>query len=109
MNKREYLTVSALVKYIKHKLETDENLRQVYLRGEISNLVKHSRGHLYFSLKDENSQIRAVMFSSAASRLSFTPKDGDKVLVYGTIELYIPYGKYSLNIWQMEPDGIGAL
>ncbi len=109
MNKREYLTVSALVKYIKHKLETDENLRQVYLRGEISNLVKHSRGHLYFSLKDENSQIRAVMFSSAASRLPFTPKDGDKVLVYGTIDLYIPSGQYSLNIWQMEPDGIGAL
>ena len=109
MSNQNYLTVSALVKYIKYKLESDENLINVYLRGEISNLVKHSRGHLYFSLKDEQSQIRAIMFASNADRLPFVPKDGDKVLVYGSIDLYVPSGSYSLKVSSMEPDGVGAL
>lgn len=109
MSNQNYLTVSALVKYIKYKLESDENLINVYLRGEISNLVKHSRGHLYFSLKDEESQIRAIMFASNADRLPFVPKVGDKVLVYGSIDLYVPSGSYSLKVSSMEPDGVGAL
>lgn len=109
MDNKNYLTVSALVKYIKHKLETDTHLKQIYLRGEISNFVKHSRGHLYFSLKDEESQVRAMMFSSAAVKLPFEPKEGDKVLVYGAIDLYVPSGQFSLQVWQMEPDGIGNL
>ncbi len=109
MENKNYLSVSALVKYIKYKLENDEHLKKIYLRGEISNFVKHSRGHLYFSIKDEESQIRAVMFSSAASKLPFTPKEGDKVLVYGGIDLYIPSGSFSIQVWQMELDGIGNL
>lgn len=109
MNNQNYLTVSALVKYIKFKLESDDNLTKIYLRGEISNLVKHSRGHLYFSLKDEQSQVRAIMFASYADRLPFVPKDGDKVLIFGSIDLYVPSGSYSLKITSMEPDGVGAL
>lgn len=109
LNNNKYLTVSALVKYIKFKLESDEHLKNVFLRGEISNLVKHSRGHLYFSLKDENSQIRAIMFSSNADKLPFIPKDGDKVLATGYLDLYVPSGSYSINITSLEPDGIGAL
>lgn len=109
LDNSKYLTVNALVKYIKFKLESDEHLKNVFLRGEISNLVKHSRGHLYFSLKDENSQIRAIMFSSNRDKLLFSPKDGDKVLATGYLDLYVPSGSYSINITSLEPDGIGAL
>lgn len=109
MSDKKYLTVTALTKYIKHQLENDTNLKTIFLRGEISNLVRHSRGHFYFSLKDEGAQIRGIMFASNVDRLNFRPKDGDKVLVTGSISLYEPSGSYSLNVWQMEPDGIGAL
>ena len=64
MEEKKYLTVTALTKYLKHVLESDPHLSKIYLRGEVSNLTKHSRGHYYFSLKDENAQIRAVMFAS---------------------------------------------
>ncbi|MDD4469031.1 MAG: exodeoxyribonuclease VII large subunit [Acholeplasmataceae bacterium] len=106
---KQYLSVTALTKYIKYKLEGDTHLKQIYLKGEISNLTKHSRGHYYFSLKDENAQIKAIMFSSATKSLAFDPKDGDKVLAYGAISVYEPSGSYSIQIYQMEPDGIGAL
>lgn len=106
---KQYLTVTALTKYIKYKLETDEHLKTILLRGEISNLTKHSRGHFYFSLKDEHAQIRAIMFSSATRTLNFSPKEGDKVLVTGNISLYEPQGAYSIQVFNMELDGIGAL
>lgn len=106
---KQYLSVTALTKYIKYKLEGDTHLKQIYLKGEISNLTKHSRGHYYFSLKDENAQIRAIMFSSATKNLAFDPKEGDKVLAYGAISVYEPSGSYSIQVYQMEPDGIGAL
>ncbi len=109
MEEKKYLTITALTKYIKYVLENDTHLSRVYLRGEISNLTKHSRGHYYFSLKDENSQIRAIMFSSQTSKLNFSPKDGDKVLVYGSLNVYEPSGSYSLQVYEMEPDGIGVL
>lgn len=109
MDNKKYLTVSALVKYIKFKLESDTHLKNVFLRGEISNLVKHSSGHLYFSIKDDESQIRAIMFASNANRLPFTPQNGDKILAVGYIDLYVPSGSYSINIKSLEPDGIGAL
>ena len=102
---KQYLSVTALTKYIKYKLEGDTHLKQIYLKGEISNLTKHSRGHYYFSLKDENAQIKAIMFSSATKSLAFDPKDGDKVLAYGAISVYEPSGSYSIQIYQMEPDG----
>lgn len=109
MEEKKYLTITALTKYIKYILEDDAHLSRIYLRGEISNLTKHSRGHYYFSLKDENSQIRAIMFSSQTLKLKFSPKEGDKVLVLGSINVYEPSGSYSLQVYEMEVDGIGDL
>lgn len=106
---RPYLTVSALTKYIKAKLEGDRHLVSIYLKGEISNYKRHSRGHLYFTLKDDVAQISAIMFSKDADRLSFPPKEGDHVLVQGRISLYEPSGTYSIHITQMTLDGIGEL
>ncbi len=105
----KYLTVTALTKYIKMKLEGDKHLISILLKGEISNFKRHSRGHLYFTLKDENASISAIMFSREADRLLFQPKEGDHVLVTGRISLYIPSGSYSIQVSQMSLDGIGEL
>ena len=93
----KYLTVSQINKYIKYRLDTDENLRTVYLKGEISNFKNHTSGHLYFTLKDDKSRILAVMFKSSAIKLNFIPKDGSNVLVVGRISLYEANGNY--QIW----------
>ena len=98
-----------MTKYIKAKLEGDKHLVSIYLKGEISNYKRHSRGHLYFTLKDEGAQINAIMFASDTGRLQFAPKDGDHVLVQGRINLYEPSGSYSIRIGEMQPDGIGEL
>ena len=105
----KYLTVTALTKYIKMKLEGDKHLISILLKGEISNFKRHSRGHLYFTLKDENASISAIMFSREADRLLFQPKEGDHVLVTGRISLYEPSGSYSIQVSQMSLDGIGEL
>lgn len=105
----KYLTVTALTRYIKQKLETDIHLKDVWLKGEISNFNHHSRGHMYFTIKDERSSIRAVMFASANRHLKFTPENGMKVFLRGEIGVFEPYGQYQLYVQQMEPDGIGAL
>ena len=76
MNNDKYLSISALTRYLKYKFDSDDNLRQIFLKGEISNLKIHSTGHLYFSLKDENSKINAIMFSTNARRLTFKPVEG---------------------------------
>ena len=89
MENREYITISEINRIIKFTIDSNEILRNVYLKGEISNLKYHTRGHLYFSLKDENSKINAVMFNYKNSGLSFEPKDGDAVLVKGKISVYI--------------------
>ena len=104
-----YLTVTALTKYLKNILEQNEHLRQIYIKGEISNLTKHSRGHYYFTLKDDGAQIRVTMFANYVSKLNYQPKDGDKVRILGTISLYEAGGSYNINAFQMEPDGIGSL
>ncbi|MBE0701414.1 MAG: exodeoxyribonuclease VII large subunit [Acholeplasmataceae bacterium] len=104
-----YLTVSALTKYIKTKLEGDKHLVSLYLKGEISNFKHHSRGHFYFTLKDENAQISAIMFAREASGVLFSPKEGDHVLVEGRISLYEPSGTYSIQISKMTQDGVGEL
>ena len=104
----KYLTVTALTKYLKYKLESDVNLRQVYLKGEISNFKFHSTG-LYFSLKDENSIIRAVMFKGNASKLKFTPTEGMKVLITGSIGIYPSSGNYQIYVEDIIEDGIGNL
>lgn len=108
MNK-EYLTVSQLTKYIKYKIDNDINLREVYLKGEISNFKAHTRGHFYFTIKDEGSRINAVMFQSAASKVKFTPEDGMKILVTGRISVYEATGGYQIYVNEMTEDGVGNL
>lgn len=108
MKANEYLTVSALTKYISKKFTYDPYLEKVYLVGEISNFRLRAR-HQYFSLKDDNAKIEAVMFQSNFKRIKFEPEDGMKVLVTGRIEVYEQTGKYQINIESMQPDGIGAL
>ena len=88
MNNDKYLSISALTRYLKYKFDSDDNLRQIFLKGEISNLKIHSTGHLYFSLKDENSKINAIMFSTNARRLTFKPVEGTNVLVVGRVSIY---------------------
>lgn len=104
-----YITVSALNNYLKRKFEADIHLNRVFLKGEISNSKLHTRGHLYFSIKDENSVISAVMFSTNASTLNFEPKDGTKVFVEGKVTVYEGSGKYQIVVTKMQPDGIGEL
>lgn len=105
----EYLTVTQINKYIKYKFENDENLNLVYLKGEISNFKNHSSGHLYFTLKDENSRIMAVMFRNNAMKIKFNPTDGTKVLVIGRINVYEANGNYQIYVEEMMEDGIGNL
>ncbi len=105
----EYLTVTQINKYIKYKFENDSNLNLVYLKGEISNFKNHSSGHLYFTLKDENSRIMAVMFRNNAMKIKFNPIDGTKVLVIGRINVYEANGNYQIYVEEMMEDGIGNL
>ena len=109
MNNDKYLTVTQINKYIKYKLDTDENLSLVFIRGEISNFKNHSSGHLYFTIKDENSRILAVMFKNNALRLNFKPQDGSKVLITGKISVYEASGSYQVYVDEMMEDGIGNL
>ncbi|WP_173916191.1 exodeoxyribonuclease VII large subunit [Halobacillus sp. Marseille-Q1614] len=108
MNDR-YLTVTALTKYIKRKLSHDPHLKEVWLRGEISNFKRHSRGHMYLTLKDDQARIQAVMFAGNNRFLKFRPENGMNVLIRGEINVYEPMGNYQLYIQDMQPDGIGAL
>lgn len=105
----KYLTVTALTKYLKYKFDTDDNLRKVYIKGEISNFKAHTTGHLYFSIKDEGSLIKAIMFASNAKKLTFEPKEGSKVLVTGTVSVYPATGNYQIYVDSIEEDGIGNL
>lgn len=104
-----YLTVSALTKYIKYKFDHDHHLEEVLLEGEISNFKHNSRGHFYFTLKDEGAAISVTMFSSFARQVAFEPKDGMKVFVKGNVTVYEPSGTYQINIKEMKSDGIGDL
>ena len=110
LNPSVMLTVSQLNRYLKAKFEEDSNLTSVFLTGEISNFTNHYKsGHLYFSLKDENASVRAVMFSSQAARLRFLPQDGMKVIVRGRVSIYEVSGQYQVYVTDMQPDGVGAL
>ena len=108
-NEKTYLTVTALTKYIRYKFDNDVHLTSVLLEGEISNFKRHSRGHFYFTLKDQNAQISATMFVSEAKKVLFEPKDGMKVLVKGSVSVYEPQGTYSINITEMDEKGMGSL
>lgn len=104
-----YISISDLTRYIKAKFDTDIHLNNIYLKGEISNFKHHTRGHLYFTLKDENSRLSAVMFASSASNLTFEPEDGMKVLVSGRITVYEATGNYQMYVNDMQVDGVGNL
>lgn len=106
---KNYITVTSLNNYLKHSFDSDENLRRVYLKGEISNYKAHTRGHLYFTLKDEDSRINAVLFSFNAGKLTFEPEDGQKVLITGKVSVYPTTGSYQIYVEEMEPDGLGNL
>jgi len=106
---RKYLTVSALNGYLKYQFDNDVQLQNILLKGEISNFTRHSRGHLYLTLKDDKSQISAVMFAMQTRNLLFLPKDGSKVIIEGYVSIYEPSGKYQIYINKMSEDGIGDL
>ena len=106
---KQYLKISELNNYIKSVLDKDTFLNKVYLKGEISNFKNHTRGHLYFTLKDDTSRISAVMFQSSAVKLTFNPEDGMNVLVSGRVSAYPAQGSYQVYVDTMEPDGLGAL
>ena len=104
------LTVTQLNEYIKRLIDTTPQLTTVYVKGEISNFKNHyGTGHYYFTLKDENGQLKAVMFKSSALKMKFLPENGMKVTAHGRISAFVRDGTYQLYCDAMEPDGIGAL
>ena len=103
------ITVTDLNKYIKEKIAGDEILNNVLVKGEISNYKHHYTGHLYFTLKDENSLIKCIMFKSFASNLKFEPKDGMKVTIFGTVSVFERDGIYQIYCKAMQEDGLGSL
>lgn len=105
----KYITVSQLTRYIKYKIDNDVNLNEVFLKGEISNFKAHSRGHYYFTLKDEGSRINAIMFASSTRKIKFMPQDGMKVLVTGKISVFEANGGYQIYVNDMLEDGVGNL
>ncbi len=103
------ITVTELNQYMKNKVAEDEFLQNVYIKGEISNFKNHYTGHMYFTLKDENCLIKCIMFKSYAERMKFMPKDGMKVVVFGTVAVFERDGVYQIYCKAMKEDGIGDL
>ncbi len=103
------ISVTELNTYVQSKIDSDEFLDSVYVRGEISNCKLHYTGHIYFTLKDENSLIKCIMFKSYTPHLNFTPKDGMKVLVFGSVKAFVRDGVYQIYAKAMKQDGIGEL
>ena len=103
------ITVTDLNKYIKDKIANDEILNNVLVKGEISNFKHHYTGHMYFTLKDENSLIKCIMFKTYTSNLKFIPKDGMKVMVFGTVSVFERDGVYQIYCKAMQEDGMGSL
>ncbi|MCF7926142.1 MAG: exodeoxyribonuclease VII large subunit [Candidatus Izimaplasma sp.] len=106
---KQYLTVTALTKYIKYKFDNDAHLKNVLLKGEISNFKHHSRGHFYLTLKDDNAQISAIMFASNSKKVKFKPEDGMSVTVEGYLSVYERTGQYQIYITKMNETGLGNL
>ena len=106
----QIITVSQLNTYLKAILEEDRNLSGLYISGEITNFKNYYRsGHLYFSLKDEEAQLKCVMFAFNAQRLKFMPQDGMHVICSGRVSVYARDGVYQLYVDDMQPDGVGAM
>ncbi len=107
--KSRILSIKEVNRYIRMKMEQDELLSDVWLRGEISNFTHHSSGHMYFTLKDSDSRLKCVMFASHNARLPFRPKEGAKVMARGNISVFERDGNYQFYVMVMQPDGIGSL
>lgn len=107
LDNRPVFTVSDINQYIKALLNSDQNLKYIYVKGEISNFKMASNGHFYFSLKDDKAMISAMMFSSYASKNAFTPDNGQEVVVFGTIDAYPGRGTYQIIVYQMQEVGAG--
>lgn len=108
MEQRIY-SIKELNRYIRMKLESDNVLSEVWIRGEISNFTHHSSGHMYFTLKDADSRIKTIMFASHNQRLPFIPKEGTRVIAKGNVSVYERDGQYQFYVTQMQPDGVGSL
>ena len=105
----KYIKISDLNNYVKSLIDSEPFLQKVFLKGEISNFKNHTRGHLYFTLKDDTSRLSAVMFAGHTTSLKFTPEDGMNVLVEGRISCYPAQGTYQIYVEKMDQDGIGNL
>ena len=103
------ISVTELNSYIKNKIADDEYLNNILIKGEISNFKHHYTGHMYFTLKDDNSLIKCIMFKSYTSNLKFVPKDGMSVLAFGTVSVFERDGVYQLYCKAMQEDGMGSL
>ncbi len=103
------VTVTALVRYLKSKLENDALIQGILVEGEISNFSAYRSGHWYFSIKDAGAQMRCVMFAGANRRMTWMPKDGDKVIVQADVSVYEGRGEMQLLVTGMKPAGIGDL
>ena len=103
------ISVAELNRYIKDKVADDEYLNNVFVKGEISNFKHHYTGHMYFTLKDESSLIKCVMFKTSTATLNFVPKDGMKVMVLGTVSVFERDGIYQIYCKAMQEDGMGSL
>ena len=109
-NEGRFLTVSQLNEYVKMLMDSNPILKNVWIKGEISNFKNHcSTGHFYFSLKDDNAIVRAVMFRSYAEKVQFAPRDGMKVLIHGRVSAFVRDGQYQIYADEIVPDGIGSL
>ena len=108
-NERPVLTVTQLNEYIKGIIDSDKVLAGLTVKGEISNFTAHKTGHLYFTIKDEGSLIKAVMFRSAASKLRFAPENGLKIIATGRVSAFVRDGSYQIYVDALQPDGVGEL
>lgn len=109
MENGEYLQVNALTKYLKYKFDQDPYLTRVFLKGELSNVNKHTNGHIYFAVKDRHAKIRGIMFRTKARTLKFEPAEGQEVLIEGRVSIYEASGQYQIYAESIQIDGIGML
>lgn len=107
--KETVYSVSQVNKYIKMTFEKDILLQELYIKGEVTNLKIHSAGHYYFTIKDNTSSMRCIMFKNYADKINFKLKDGMSIIVFGQVTSYEREGTYQINIWSIEPDGMGSL
>ena len=107
MSNQTVYSVSDINNYVKATLTSDERLKFIHVKGEISNFKVYPSGHFYFSLKDNDSVINAVMFATYTKRIAFSPKNGDEVVVLASVDAYVPRGSYNLNVYEMEEVGLG--